>query len=196
MKEIYDALYDKLAANANIASTCTTRIFQGMGPGGAAHPLITIQFMGGGETTATPANAYNGLYLVQAVSKVSADEANLIAGYIRTALHKVTLTVNGWTNIWTSVTGQLDAVLLDSGSGQQVWQAGRLVRVARRFPPFPRRSRARAGGCRPALSADTAWLAAALARTRADPPARLKAAAIGCQQGRRRLRIHPTQDPP
>jgi hypothetical protein len=129
MIEIDDALYDALYANAGLQAAVGTRIYRGRAPAGATYPLVTYGLIGGGEVTETPAEAWDGRYLVQAVSQVSAAEAETLGGHIRTAMNRVTLTVSGWTNIWTAVAPNSFVVELDERSGVQTWRAGRTVRI-------------------------------------------------------------------
>lgn len=129
MDEVKNAIYDKLYANSAIAAAVGTRIYRGMAPQGATHPLITFQQIGGGLVTETPIDDADLLYLVQAISIVSDKEAETIAGHIVTALHRQTLTVSGWENTWTAVSGVLDTVELDTGSGSRSFHAGRQARI-------------------------------------------------------------------
>lgn len=128
MNELNDAIYNKLAANAPILAAVGTRIYRGVAPTGAVYPLITYQVNGGGELTETPADSMEIYYLVQALSRVSSAEAGSLAELIRTALHKQTLTISGWVNIWTSAGQHFDPVELDQG-GVPTWYAGRQVRI-------------------------------------------------------------------
>lgn len=128
MKEVAEGIYDALYANANILAAVGTRIYRELAPQQATYPLVILQHVGGGTISETPVDAADPFYLVTAVSAISPAEAETLAGYIETALHKQTLTVSGWTNIWTAVQTHLEAAELP-GSGAPLWQAGRFVRI-------------------------------------------------------------------
>ena len=127
MNSLSDAIYDKLYANASILTAVGTRIFRGVAPQMATYPLIVFMQIAGGTISETPVDAADPLYLVSAVSEISPAEAETLAGYIETALHRSELTVSGWTNIWTAVETHLETVQLP-GDGRPLWQAGRFVR--------------------------------------------------------------------
>jgi len=127
MNELSDAIYTALANNTNLTNLVSLRIYRDVAPQTATYPLVTFQMVAGGTVTETPTDAANPMYLVSAISDSSAAQAETLAGYIHTALHKVTLSVSGWTNIWTAVGTHLDTVQLPSSSGVPLWQAGRFV---------------------------------------------------------------------
>ena len=127
MNELADAIYDKLYANAGLLAAVGTRIYRGLAAQNATYPLVTFIKVGGGTLSETPVEASDTLYLVSAVSDVSPAQAETLAGYIHAALHMATLTVSGWTNIWTAVETHLEVVELP-GDGIPLWQAGRFIR--------------------------------------------------------------------
>lgn len=129
MNAIEDAIYDKAYANASLAAAVGTRIYRSPAPQGAIYPLVTYHWEGGGDLNETPEEAVNTVYLIQAVSDKSADEAGDLAGYIRDAFHRATLTVSGWTNIWCACENFLQAAEMDSVSGKTKWYRGHMVRI-------------------------------------------------------------------
>lgn len=128
MNAVTNGIYDALYANAGILSAVGARIYRELAPQNATYPLIVMQNVGGGTISETPIDAADPFYLISAVSQTSPADAETLAAYIETALHKATLTVTGWTNIWTAVTTHLETVELPS-SGAPLWQAGRFVRI-------------------------------------------------------------------
>lgn len=129
MRVIKDAIYDKLTSHALLSAAVGTRIYNGLAPQTATYPLVTISLIGGGTISETPQEAADPLYLVSAISKVSAAQADQLAEYIHAALHMAKLTVTGWSNTWTAVGNHLEAVELQASSGVLLWQAGRFIRI-------------------------------------------------------------------
>lgn len=129
MNEVANAIYDKLATNTSLVAQVGTRIYRGVAPQSAIYPLVIITLMGGGVTTETPTDMADPFYLVSVISDVSTAQAGTIAEYIKTALHRQTLTVSGWSNYWTGIGNHYEAVELPSVTGKPLWQSGWFVRI-------------------------------------------------------------------
>ena len=129
MNAIEDAIYDTAIANAGLLAGVGTRIYRSPAPQGATYPLVTYHWEGGGDLNDTPQKAVNAVFLVQAISEKSADEAGDLADYIRQAFHRVNLTVSGWTAIWCACENFIQAAELDTASGKMRWYRGHFVRI-------------------------------------------------------------------
>ncbi|HNB50417.1 MAG TPA: DUF3168 domain-containing protein [Anaerolineales bacterium] len=129
MEAVEDAIHDKIAGVSGITALVGTRIYFGTAPAGATYPFVTFAFSGGGEDRETPQHRKNLVYLVQGVSQISKSQANTLAELLETAFDEATLTISGWTNIWTAVEEHLPAFEMDTQTGKQTWRAGRYVRI-------------------------------------------------------------------
>lgn len=129
MNLVDDAIYDALAANSDLVALVSDRIYFGIAPEGTALPYVVFQLIDAETVTETPIDDWNGLYLVKCWSETSTAQAETMAGYVETALHKSTLTVTGWTNYWTAVGKNMRSLELETASGRLEWVAGRYVRI-------------------------------------------------------------------
>lgn len=134
MNEIADGIYDALYASSDVVGqvggTPNPRIYRDLAPQGADLPYYVFQRSGGpGDINDTPKEAHEALYLVQGVTEVSPAAAGIMAGYSRTALHRVTLTVASWVNIWCACEGHVELTEIDQDTGRQSWRQGHFVRI-------------------------------------------------------------------
>jgi len=103
------AIYAKLAGESSVTDllATATSIFSAFAPDGSAYPLIIVNFQGGGDINDTPTRAREPVYLIKAISAVSMYQAGQVDDALDAVLHRVTLTVTGWTNYWLAREGDV-----------------------------------------------------------------------------------------
>ena len=130
MEALDNAIYDALANDVSVAAKVGTNIFRDTASQQTtAAVYIVYAQIGGGETQLSPVGAFDGNYLIQAVSRTSQADAEQIGDAVRNALHMKPFTVSGWSVIWTEITGHIPSFELDTQSGRKSWIAGRQVRI-------------------------------------------------------------------
>jgi len=102
MIEIREALYSKLIGDTALISELSgdTAIYYGVAPQETARPYVVFFNAGGGPDNTYPSDLTSEVYVVKAVAD-NLGGALTVDNACKTALHKQTLTVTGYTNIWT-----------------------------------------------------------------------------------------------
>lgn len=102
MNAIETGIYSALSGDTAIyAALGATAVYNRAAPQGTARPYIVFFHAGGGHENINPSDMQNHLYMVKAVADTPM-AAGTIDGLITSALHKQTLTVEGYTNFWTA----------------------------------------------------------------------------------------------
>ena len=127
IKEIEDAIYDKLVGDATVLGYVSTRVYLHMAPPGVALPYIVFIPNAGGDMNITPRQSADVNYAVKAVSD-SVLEARNIADAIRGALHNEDLTM---ANSWTAYACQHQTVIhyVEQVERKQFFHAGGVYRI-------------------------------------------------------------------
>lgn len=123
------ALYTTLAAGtALVAHLGGTAIYEGVAPTTASLPVVVFNWQGGGdENQAKGGRLRNPVFTVKAIAGNKA-LAGTLDGDIDALLHHVTLTVTGYTNIWTAREGDVNYDEVDTG-GSVLYHRGGMYRV-------------------------------------------------------------------
>lgn len=122
------AIYNKLkAGTALTAELGGTLIYESQAPDNAALPFVVYNHQGGGPENISPGNLQSDIWQVRGYAATRA-AANRIDGLVYDLLHKGSLTVTGYTNIWT-VKEQNISMLENPPDGVKIYSAGGLYRV-------------------------------------------------------------------
>ena len=102
MIEIRAGLYAKLIGDTALISELSgdTAVYYGVAPQGKALPYVIFFNAGGGPENTYPSNLTSEVYVVKAGAD-SLGGALSVDNACKSAIHKQTLTVTGYTNIWT-----------------------------------------------------------------------------------------------
>lgn len=117
--------------NGKLTTTAGTalwgqRVYYGQAPGTASLPYVVFQHVSGGETNITPSDIYDAIYQVVCWSN-DAQVVRSGGDYIRTALHKATLTVSGYNFIGCRKGNNISDV--ETADGVQYWSEGGEYRI-------------------------------------------------------------------
>jgi hypothetical protein len=129
MNAVEIGLYNALKANSTLtaALSATTAIYNTMAPQGTSMAYVVFNWAGGGLENINPSDLHNIVYNVRAVADDTA-EASTIQGYIKSALHKATLTVSGYTNFYTACEDEIQYAE-ETSDGQVIHHRGYAVRI-------------------------------------------------------------------
>jgi hypothetical protein len=129
MNAIDTAIYTRLNGTAALTALLsgTTAIYHILAPEGATLPYVTWSLQAGGDENLSRHRVKQLLYFVRAYSGVSAAQAGSIDTQIDAALHLVTLTVSGWTDLWLAREQDLELAEVQP-SGRQVFMQGGFYR--------------------------------------------------------------------
>jgi hypothetical protein len=128
IQAIETGLYSLLAAGTALTTELGgTFIYNKIAPPGTNLPVVIFQWQGGGDENMTPGRQRNPVYTVKGVATTQA-EAVALDGHIDTLLHHATLTVAGYTNIWTAREEDVDYIETDTG-GNAVYHIGGVYRI-------------------------------------------------------------------
>lgn len=102
MIEIRSALYSKLIGDTALISELSgdTAVYYGVAPQGKARPYVIFFNAGGGPENTYPSDLTSEVYVVKAVAETLGGALS-VDNACKSALHKQTLTVTGYTNFWT-----------------------------------------------------------------------------------------------
>ena len=97
-------LYSKLQGGTALTSLLsgTTAIYHNVAPDNATLPYVIFSVQGGGDENQSPNRTQNLVLFVRGYSGNSQAQAGSIDTQIDNLLHMQTVTVSGWTNIWTA----------------------------------------------------------------------------------------------
>lgn len=122
------AIYSALGAStALVTALGGTYIYERQAPDDKDLPYVVYSFQGGGPENISPGNLQSDLVYVRAYAGTPGQDGT-IDGYCQTALHRQTLTVTGFTNIWTA--REEDIVLVENPpGGKRIYTAGGIYRI-------------------------------------------------------------------
>ena len=129
MIEIREGLYAKLTGDTALISELggDTAIYYGVAPQSASRPYVIIFNAGGGPENLYPSDLTSEVYVVKAVAD-SLGGALTVDNACKTTLHKQTLTVTGYTNIWTRRENEV-SLTETSDDGQIIRHEGAYYRI-------------------------------------------------------------------
>ncbi len=133
MSSIFNALNTAIFGTLSGGTALGTLLASGsavynvQAPDEATLPYVVFSHAGGGQEAITPSNMQNVVYFIRAYSDVSASAAGSIDAQIDLLLHKKTLTVTGWTNIYTAREDSFTNAEIPT-SGKTVFMAGAYYR--------------------------------------------------------------------
>ena len=129
MIEIREGLYSKLIGDTALISELggDTAIYYGVAPQETARPYVVFFNAGGGPENIYPSDLTSEVYVVKAVAD-NLGGALTVDNACKTALHKQTLTVTGYTNIWTRRENELSLTEV-SDDGTVIRHEGAYYRI-------------------------------------------------------------------
>ncbi len=122
---MYSKLTGASALTALLASG--SAVYYQQAPDYASYPYVVFSIQAGGPENDNPHDSRDMLYYVRGYATKPA-LAGSVDAQISTALHRQTLTVSGWTNIWT-VREEEIALVEQLSSGERVYSAGATYRI-------------------------------------------------------------------
>ena len=104
LSAISTGIYSKLSADSTLTATLatTTSIYAIKAPKDAAYPYIVYSLFYGAPENITPSDLQSHIYFIRAYA-ASALTAGNIHAKVAALLHKGSVTVSGFTNIWTAL---------------------------------------------------------------------------------------------
>ena len=129
MIEIREGLYSKLIGDTALISELggDTAIYYGVAPQETARPYVVFFNAGGGPDNTYPSDLTSEVYVVKVVAD-NLGGALTVDNACKTALHKQTLTVTGYTNIWTRRENELSLTEV-SDDGTVIRHEGAYYRI-------------------------------------------------------------------
>ena len=102
MRAIRSALFSQLTSDTALVSELSgeTAVYYGLAPQGTARPYVIFFNAGGGPENTYPGGLTSEVYVVKGVAD-TLSKALAVDERCKTALHAQTLSVTGYTNIWT-----------------------------------------------------------------------------------------------
>lgn len=130
MNAIDVALYSTLTGGTALTNMLggTASVYHIRAPDNADYPYVVFSVQGGGAENINPSDMRNYLYYVRCYTQTGADNAALIHEQIKALLDKQTLTVTGFTNIWTRYETEIE-MSQELASGVPVYTDGGLYRI-------------------------------------------------------------------
>lgn len=121
-------LYNKLVGQASLITALGgTLIYNQQAPQNPGARYCVFQWQGGGDANESPTRMRNVLYTVRGIATTRAAAGSIDAA-IDNALHKQTLTVSGWTNIYCHRETDINFIEQDAG-GVNKYHAGGIYRI-------------------------------------------------------------------
>jgi hypothetical protein len=130
VNELDTALYNRLTGGTALTALLagTASVYNQIAPEGAALPYALYQLAAGGDENETPMRSKQLVYNIKGVSATGAKSAGQIDNAIDDLLHRVTLTVTGWTDILTKREGDF-AYTETTPEGRHFWHSGGRYRL-------------------------------------------------------------------
>lgn len=122
---LYTTLQGGTALTALLAGT--TSIYNQQAPEGATLPYVVYNQQAGGPDNITNGDLRSVVYYVRGYAS-SPTTAGSIDAQISTLLHKQTLSVSGWTNIWTAREDEFSLVEVPLDSNP-IYSVGAFYRI-------------------------------------------------------------------
>lgn len=121
-------IYSKLSANSTLTTLLGgTAIYDQHAPDNKALPYVVFSLQAGGPDNINPSDLRNQLYFVRCYTSTR-DLAGSIDAQCSASLHKATITVAGYTNIWTARETEF-AMPINEPNGQRTYMAGAYYRI-------------------------------------------------------------------
>lgn len=99
--ELEKGIYSKLTAESGLITALGgTAIWNSLAPISQDLPFVVFNHQAGGDENYVSSRSLNSIYVVKVISN-SLAQAMTIDGHIDTALHDATISVTGYTNIWS-----------------------------------------------------------------------------------------------
>lgn len=122
MNALEKAIYNALTGDAALNAIVGGRIYNSLAHATATLPLVIFSLASGTEDNVTPTDSRRLIYAVRCISE-SLEEAGRASEAIRGALHRKTLSVDGWTNYWSAQVTDIRYREVDP-AGRSYWHAG------------------------------------------------------------------------
>jgi hypothetical protein len=124
------ALYSKLTGASGLTSLLSSNaaVYNQLAAPGAVLPYVVFSTQAETDDNESPHRAKQLLVLVKGISAIGFAEAGTIDAAIDTALHRVTLSVSGWTNFQTRRESSVRYLESLPGSGT-AYHAGGIYRL-------------------------------------------------------------------
>jgi len=106
----------------------TASVYHIRAPDNASYPYVVFSVHGGGAENITPSDLHNYVYYIRGYTQTSATNASEIHEKIRQLLDKQTLTISGYTNIWTRFETEIEFAN-EYVNGVPVYSCGGLYRI-------------------------------------------------------------------
>ncbi len=130
LEVVEDEIYDTIQGASALTDAVSTRVYRQLAPPDAAYPHIVYSLVAGGNENLTPSESMNVVYLIKAVSDVSASEVSAIADNINDVFGNDPTMIALGTNVM--IDQQAEDVVrfteVDPASGKVYWHAGARVR--------------------------------------------------------------------
>ena len=128
MKEVEIGIANILKGDSSLTTKLGGEyIYNTIAPQGQARDYVIFQWAGGGPENITPSDMRALTYLVKGVSDNQKTAAE-IDELIEDALHKQTLTISGYTNLWMRRSDQVQLVETSS-DGTPVFHRGAYYQI-------------------------------------------------------------------
>jgi hypothetical protein len=122
------AIYTKLSGGTALTGLLGgTFIYYQQAPDGRAAPYLIFNFQGGGYENLTSHDTWNGIYFARGFSPNAATAGSIDAA-AHALLHRVPLSVAGWTNFW--LVREQDLALVENlPNGKKIYMSGGMYRI-------------------------------------------------------------------
>ena len=122
------ALYGKLSAStALVGALGGTAIYNTLAPDSATYPRVVFRSLAGGPANINPSDMRELIYSVTTYA-LDKGQAGTIDAIISPLLHRLALTVSGYTNYWTARETEINNVELPP-NGAPVFAVGAQYRI-------------------------------------------------------------------
>ena len=130
MNAIDTAIRTKLCGGTALTNMLagTASVYHIRAPDEEDYPYVVFNSQGGGAENITPSDLHNYVYYVRCYTDESSTNASLIHEQIKSFLDKQTLTVTGYTNIWTRFETEIEQAQ-EQPNTQPVYSCGGLYRI-------------------------------------------------------------------
>ena len=106
----------------------TASVYHIRAPDDATYPYVVFNVQGGGAENINPSDLQNYLYYVRCYTETSSTNASQIHDQIKALLDKQTLTVTGYTNLWTRFESEIEFAD-EQQNGVPIYSDGGLYRI-------------------------------------------------------------------
>ncbi len=130
MNAIDTALYSTLSGGTALTSLLAspTSVYHIRAPNVTAFPYVVFSLQAGGKENINPSDLGNYVYFIRAYSATSAAGAGAIHNEIVKLLHNKTLTITGYTNLWTALEQEEESAE-EEPNAAPIFMSGGLYRI-------------------------------------------------------------------